>query len=91
MTRHMAAGDGEIFRIEVDYEETDLNPRRHFEGEPWLVKTGNIAKTYYGPYRTVGAARGRMTAETRAFDGGYLTGIVGARVQKAQTNWEDVA
>lgn len=90
MTRSMAADDAEIFRVEVDYEEQELNPNRHLPDEPWLLKTGRVAHSYYGPYRTAGAARGQMTSNTRAYDGGFRNGIVGARVQKARTVWEDV-
>lgn len=89
MTRSMKADDGEIYRVEVDYEETTLNPDRNLPGQPWFMLTGNIAQRYYGPYRTVGAAKGQMKVNTQGYDG-LLKGIVGARVQKAHTVWEDV-
>jgi hypothetical protein len=86
----MAAGDAEIYRVEVDYEEQELNPDRHLPGAPWFVLTGRIAQRYYGPYRTLGAAKGQMTSNTQGYGGGFLKGIVGARVQKARTVWESV-
>jgi hypothetical protein len=86
----MTKADADVFRVEVDYEEEELNPDRSLPGAPWHIKTGRIAQRYYGPYRTIGAARGQLTANTRSWDGGLLRGIVGARVQKARTTWEDV-
>ncbi|MEU7851883.1 hypothetical protein AB0B69_31240 [Micromonospora parva] len=86
----MAADDAEIYRVEVDRETTELNPKRFLPGEPWLVKTGGMFHVYYGPYRTLAAARGQLTANAKGYDGEFRTGIVGARVQKAHTTWEVV-
>lgn len=91
MSRNMTGNDTDVFRVVIDREETNINPRRTFPGEPWLIKTGRIVQDYLGPYRTIGAARGQLKVNTAAYDGGFLTGIVGARVQKARTEWEDIA
>lgn len=89
MARQMVGDDQDVFRVLVDYKETTLNPDRKSPTDPWSVETGKILQRSYGPYNTLGAARGRMTSVTRAY--GYRDGIVGARIQRAHTTWEDIA
>ncbi|MCY0926257.1 hypothetical protein OTB20_08560 [Streptomyces sp. H27-H1] len=54
--------------------------------------TGEAHETSYGPYNTIGAARGQLTRETwDSYNSEMYAGVVSGRVQKATTTWEDVS
>jgi hypothetical protein len=94
MARNMVGGaDAQIFRVVVVHHHMMRNPA--FPGaahsEPFSIPTGETYERIYGPYNTLGAARGQMTANTAAYGGGLLDYVASCHIEKAETTWKDVA
>lgn len=70
MPREMAGADTEVFRVRVQYDWID--PR-----------TGESLVKYYGPYRTLAAAKGQMTALTQ-----YSRKPPAASIEQAVSEWK---
>lgn len=92
MARRMVGDDQEVYRIIVtkrqqrdnpDWERGNINSRR-------ILHDGKEFATSYGPYNSLGAARGRLTRETTYPDGTTRHGVTGGWIEKATTTWTEV-
>lgn len=86
-------GDGqEVFRVTVVYRVMVNNPAYAWgtsQGPRRIPDpTGATYTRTYGPYNSLGAARGQRTAESLGRGGVYLAHIVRAVIQKAETTWD---
>lgn len=89
-----AVSDGQpIYRVVVASYKRKPNPD-YVQGSvrQYWVLTDEITETAYGPYNNLGTAKGILTRETIDTwkDGQLKWGVVGGRVEKANTVWEEV-
>ncbi|MFF4478719.1 hypothetical protein ACFY1A_17115 [Streptomyces sp. NPDC001520] len=95
MARHMVGDGQDVYRVVLvsKAREWDDEQRRH-------VETDDTVTEFYGPYNTIGAARGQRTFlayvdywddEAKETVRVMKRGVVSCRIQKAHTTWEDVA
>ncbi|WP_157882412.1 hypothetical protein [Streptomyces silvensis] len=82
-----------MFRVLVVQRQRRDNPdwERGNVGSPRFLWDGPEYTTAYGPYNSIGAARGQLTFHTVDAYGEPRNGVVGGRIQRAHTTWEDVA
>lgn len=94
MARRMVGDDQEVYRVVVVQRSRRDNPEWPRgvlgPGNPRFLWDGDEYTSTYGPYNSIGAARGQLTAHTVDAYGGNLNGVVGGKIQKAHTTWEDV-
>jgi hypothetical protein len=95
MARRMVGDDQDVFRVVVrrqvmvenpDWERGIYDP----ENNPRMIPSDTVLTRAYGPYNSIGAARGQATGH-REYCGEARPGVVDVKIQKAQTTWEDVA
>ncbi|MFG2292018.1 hypothetical protein [Streptomyces sp. NPDC048603] len=93
MSRRMVGDDQDVFRVVVVERKRVRNPDwTPGTGTKMYVLTEETYQASYGPYNTIGAARGQLTRETwDSYEGRLYDHVVSGRVQKATTTWEDVA
>ncbi|MFJ6636609.1 hypothetical protein ACIQMR_35375 [Streptomyces sp. NPDC091376] len=94
MARQMVGDDDEVFRIRLVEKEREWDD----ELRRW-VDTDETRTRFFGPYNSIGAARGQRTSlgyvdywdpETEEKVRMMRSGVVSCRIQKAHTTWEDV-
>lgn len=94
MARRMVSDEQKVFRVIVASLPRVDNPdwKRGFVGSdnPRFLYQGETYDSTYGPYNSLSAARGQLTYRTLGYDGEPRPGVVGGRIQKATTTWEDV-
>ncbi|MFD4699805.1 hypothetical protein [Streptomyces niveus] len=94
MARQMVSDDHELYRVIVVRLPQKENPNWQRgligPGNPRFVYEGKPFESTYGPYNSIGAARGQLTFRTLDAYGEPARGVVGGRIQKATTTWEDV-
>lgn len=94
MARRMVGDDQGVYRVVVVRRERRDNPdwQRGVTGpgNPRFCWDGPEHSYTYGPYNSIGAARGQLTCHTVDAYGGNLNGVIGGKIQKATTTWEDV-
>ncbi|KUF18832.1 hypothetical protein AT728_07300 [Streptomyces silvensis] len=93
MARRLVSDDQPMFRVLVVQRQRRDNPdwERGNVGSPRFLWDGPEYTTAYGPYNSIGAARGQLTFHTVDAYGEPRNGVVGGRIQRAHTTWEDVA
>jgi len=92
MARRMVGDDQEVYRIIIVRRQQRDNPdwERGNPASPRFLWDGKEFETSYGPYNSLGAARGRLTRETTYPDGRTRNGVAGGRIEKADTTWTEV-
>lgn len=91
--RRMVTDGSQMFRVVVEQYERKKNPKYVQGGqEPYWLLTDKISEVQYGPYNSLGTAKGVLTRETiNTWDDGKLKwGVAGGRIEKATTVWEKV-
>ncbi|MEV4037691.1 hypothetical protein [Streptomyces umbrinus] len=95
MARRMVGDDQEVYRVLITFRERRDNPdwvRGVYDSDnPRVLFDGPEFTSTYGPYNSLGAARGQLTSHTPNSYGHPHNGFVGGRIQKAHTTWEDVS
>lgn len=93
MARRYVSDDQQVFRVLVVRRQRRDNPdwERGSVDSPRFLWDGPEHTTAYGPYNSIGAARGQLTFHTVDVYGRAYAGVVGGRIQRAHTTWEDVA
>jgi hypothetical protein len=95
MARRMVGDHQEVYRVVIVARYRRDNPdwERGVVGpdNPRFLWDGPEYTREYGPYNSIGAARGQLTTNTTDAYGGPLNGIVRGKIQKAHTTWEDVS
>ncbi|WP_328967924.1 hypothetical protein [Streptomyces sp. NBC_00239] len=93
MSRRMVGDNQDVFRVLLVLRRQERNPAYEpGSGERYYRYTDETFETSYGPYNTIGAARGQLTRETwDHYEGRLRDSVVSGRVQKATTTWEDVS
>ncbi|MFD0650176.1 hypothetical protein I1A49_16460 [Streptomyces malaysiensis subsp. malaysiensis] len=95
MARRMVGDDQDVFRVVLVSKAREWSD----EARRW-VETGVTETEHFGPYNTIGAARGQRTSlgyvdyydyESDEWIRTMRKGVVSCRIQKAHTTWEDVA
>ncbi|MEU7243376.1 hypothetical protein [Streptomyces sparsogenes] len=81
--------------MQITYRERRDNPNwvrgvYDPESNPRVLFDGPETTVTYGPYNTLAAARGQVTAHTPNSYGHPHNGFVRGKIQKAHTTWEDV-
>lgn len=95
MARRMVGDDQDVYRVLIITRERRDNPdwdrtAGYGDGNPRILFDGPEVATAYGPYNSLAAARGQVTAHTPNRYGRPRNGFVRGQVQKARTEWEDV-
>ncbi|MEU1074331.1 MULTISPECIES: hypothetical protein [unclassified Streptomyces] len=94
MARRMVGDDQDVYRVLITCRERRDNPDwvrgPVGPGNPRVLFDGPEFTTAYGPYNSLGAARGQLTSHTPNEYGWPQQGFVRGRIQKAHTVWEDV-
>lgn len=94
MARRMVGDDQDVYRVLITYRERRDNPcwvrGEYGSDNPRVLFDGPEVTTSYGPYNTLGAARGQLTSHTPNERGWPRNGFVCGKIQKATTTWEDV-
>ncbi|MFD3790799.1 hypothetical protein [Streptomyces cyaneofuscatus] len=92
MARRLVNDDQQLFRVVVIRKECRDNPdwERGNIASPRFLWDGPEYTTAYGPYNTVGAARGQLTFHTTDAYGEPVKGVVSGHIEKATTTWERV-
>ncbi|GAA1064717.1 hypothetical protein [Streptomyces asiaticus] len=95
MARRMVGDDQDVFRVVL----VSKAGKWDWDEGRW-VETGGTETEHYGPYNTIGAARGQRTSlgyvdywddEAKESVRVMKQGVVSCRIQKAYTTWSDVA
>ncbi|MFD3361583.1 hypothetical protein ACFWW5_00585 [Streptomyces albidoflavus] len=94
MARRMVGDNQDVYRVVVTQRTSRDNPN-WVRGEirpdnPRFLWDGPEWEQAYGPYNSIGAARGRLTTLTTDIDGSTPPGVTGGRIEKAHTTWEEV-
>lgn len=89
--RRMVSDGADVYRVVVVHRKQKRNP----DYVPGLGRSvylllDETVEVQYGPYNTLGTAKGVLTKETVDRDGNPRWGIVGGRVEKATTTWTEV-
>lgn len=95
MARRMVGDGQDVYRVVVVRHGMMVNPDRKPgvydpENSPGIIPSGKIETHAYGPYNSLGAAKGQLTNRTKDAYGDLLSGVVGGRIEKAVTSWERV-
>lgn len=92
MARRFVSDDQQVFRVLVVRRQRRDNPdwERGTIGSPRSLWDGPEYTTAYGPYNTIGAARGQLTQHTVDYDGRPRVDVVSGSIQRAHTTWEVV-
>ncbi|MER7697017.1 hypothetical protein [Streptomyces sp. NPDC096095] len=92
MARRLVNDDQPLFRVVVIRKERRDNPdwERGNIATPRFLWDGPEFPTAYGPYNTLGVARGQLTHHTTDAYGEPVKGVVSGRIEKATTTWERV-
>ena len=95
MSRRMVGDDQEVYRVVVVRRRQRENPdwERGNVESPYFLYDGEEYETAYGPYNSIGSARGQLTRQTVDMigGGGAYSGVVSGRIEKAETVWKVVA
>ncbi|WDM16706.1 hypothetical protein J3S85_37705 [Streptomyces lavenduligriseus] len=92
MARRLVSDDQQMFRVLVVRRQRRDNPdwERGNIDSPRFFWDGPEYTTAYGPYNTIGTARGQLTYHTVDAYGEPVKDVVSGRIQRAHTTWEDV-
>ncbi|WP_228973434.1 hypothetical protein [Streptomyces sp. DH12] len=92
MVRQMVGDEQQMYRVLIARQQRRDNPdwERGNVNSPRFFWDGPECTTAYGPYSTIGAARGQLTFHTVDVYGETKKGVVDGRIQRAHTTWEDV-
>jgi hypothetical protein len=94
MSRRMVGDDQEVYRVIVVRRRQRENPdwERGNVKSPYFLYDGEEYETSYGPYNSIGSARGQLTRQTVALIGrrGGRPGVVSGRIEKGETVWRVV-
>lgn len=94
--RKMVGDDQEVYRVVIttkkqsrnpDYEWRSTDPERQ---NPYVYSDTETTTEFYGPYNTVGAAKGQLTTQSKDYKGNLRPQILGAEIQKGHIVWERV-
>ncbi|MFF6928323.1 hypothetical protein [Streptomyces californicus] len=92
MARRYVSDDQQMFRVMVVRRQRRDNPdwERGNIDSPRFFWDGPKYSTAYGPYNSIGTARGQLTFHTTDVYGETPKGVVGGWIEKATTTWERV-
>ncbi|MES9554799.1 MULTISPECIES: hypothetical protein [unclassified Streptomyces] len=92
MARRLVADDQPLFRVLVTRRQRRNNPDwdRGNIDSPRFLWDGPEHTSAYGPYNTLGTARGQLTFHTVDAYGTPMHGVVSGHIEKATTTWERV-
>jgi hypothetical protein len=92
MARRLVNDDHQMFRVLIVARQRRDNPNweRGNLSSPRFLWDGPEHTTAYGPYNTLGAARGQLTFHTVDAYGGPIAGVVSGRIEQAATVWTPV-
>jgi hypothetical protein len=92
MARRLVNDDHQMFRVLVVARQRRDNPQweRGNLDSPRFLWDGPEQTAAYGPYNTLGAARGQLTFHTVDIDGNPRAGVVSGRIEQAVTVWTPV-
>ena len=91
--RRMVSDNQQVFRVIVVQFKRVKNPAYVQGGtERYYALTDEKVETAYGPYNSIGAAKAVLTRETVDMhgDGAPRWGVVGGRIERAETTWTQV-
>jgi hypothetical protein len=89
MARRLVDDDHQMFRVLIVARQRRDNPNweRGNLDSPRFLWDGPEYATAYGPYNTLGAARGQLTFHTVDTDGNPRSGVVSGHIEQASTVW----
>jgi hypothetical protein len=92
MARRLVSDEQQMFRVIIVRRQRRDNPEweRGNLDSPRFLWDGPEYSTAYGPYNSIGTARGQLTHHTVDAYGGSLRGVVRGKIQRAHTEWSDV-
>ncbi|WP_326698024.1 hypothetical protein OG909_12140 [Streptomyces sp. NBC_01754] len=92
MARRLISDDKSLFRVVIIARQRRDNPNweRGNIHSPRFLWDGPEYTTAYGPYNTIGAARGQLTSHTTDTHGRPMSGVVSGHIEKATTTWDRV-
>ncbi|MFF5642090.1 hypothetical protein ACFY8Q_07220 [[Kitasatospora] papulosa] len=92
MARRLVSDDNQMFRVVIIARQRRDNPnwQRGNLASPRFLWDGPEFTATYGPYTTIGAARGQLTYHTVDAYGAPISGVVSGHVEKATTTWKRV-
>lgn len=81
-----------MYRVVVERYEKKINPKYKQGGrEPYYVVLPETYEAHYGPYKSLGTAKGLLTSETLSpYDKLPRWDVVGGRIEKAEIKWTKV-
>lgn len=94
MARRMVGDGQDVYRVVVIQRASRINPdwQRGVigPGNPRILHDGEEGRHIYGPYNSIGAARGQLTSNTLGYGGEPRPGVVRGWIEKATTTWRVV-
>lgn len=92
MARRLVSDGQRVFRVLVVERARRDNPewKRGDVSSPRFLWDGPEGTTAYGPYNTIGAARGQLTFHTVDVYGNARNGVVSGHIEEAHTTWARV-
>lgn len=92
MARRLVSDDQQMFRVLIVRNQRRDNPdwERGNIASPRFLWDGPEYTTAYGPYNTLGTARGQLTFHTVDAYGNALNGVVSGHIEQAHTVWTPV-
>lgn len=92
MARRLVSDDQKMFRVVVIARQRRDNPKweRGNLASPRFLWDGPEYTTAYGPFPTLGGARGQLTFRTVDVNGTPLDGVVSGRIEQGHTTWAPV-
>lgn len=89
MARRLVSDEQKMFRVVIVERQRRDNPNweRGNLASPRFLWDGPEYLTAYGPYNTIGAARGQLTFHTVDAYGGPRDGVVSGHIEQAHTTW----
>ncbi len=89
--RRMVGEGQEIFRVVVERYHVERNPAwKPGSSLPLLTLLDSTHLQHFGPYNSLGTAKGVLTRETRDAYEGLRHGVAGGWIEKAEISWTKV-
>ncbi|MFE5912063.1 hypothetical protein ACFQ6B_23680 [Streptomyces wedmorensis] len=92
MARRFVSDDKQMFRVVVIARQRRDNPKweRGNIASPRFLWDGPEYTTTYGPYNSLGGARGQLTFRTVDVYGTPIDGVVSGHIEEGHTTWTPV-
>lgn len=90
MARQSVNDDQPMFRVLITRRQRRENPdwERGNTASPRFLWDGAEYVTAYGPYNSIGAARGQLTSYTTDVYGNTQPGVLDGHIEQATTTWK---